>query len=61
MGPYSVAAPKQFLDSELFHLFLMTPIESGAETGSIGTFSSLSFHPYIEHQNPSPYVSWASI
>jgi hypothetical protein len=61
MGQYSDAALKQFLDSELFHQFLMTSVESGGETTGIGKVSSLSFHPYKECQNPSLYASWDSI
>jgi hypothetical protein len=53
MGPYSVIAPKQFLESNLFHRFLMTQVESGGETSSVGKVSSLSFDPYREHQNLS--------
>jgi hypothetical protein len=57
MGQYGVAALKQFLDSDLFHRFLMTPVEYGGETGGIGKVLSLSFHPYRERQNLSPYAS----
>jgi hypothetical protein len=61
MGQYCVAAPNQFLDSDLFHRFFMTPTESGVVTSGIEKVSSLSFHPYRNHQNPIPYTFWASI
>jgi hypothetical protein len=61
MGQYGVAAPKQFLDSELFRRLQMTPVEYGGETSSIGKVSSLSFYPYRELKNPNPYAFWASI
>jgi hypothetical protein len=46
IGAYSVATPKQLVDSDLFHQFLMTLVEYGGETSSIGKVLSLYFHPY---------------
>jgi hypothetical protein len=48
MGQYGVVAPKQFVNSDMFSRFPMTPIEYGGETGGIGKTSPLSFYPYKE-------------
>jgi hypothetical protein len=61
MSQYAIAAPKQFLDSDLFHRLLMIPVEFGVETSGIGKVSLLSFHPYRERQNLSLYAFCASI
>jgi hypothetical protein len=60
-GQNSGAAPKTVLDVNLCRRFLSTTDEFGSETGSIGRFLKLSFHPYKEHPNPTPYVTWGSI
>ena len=46
---------------QLFGRFLSTPDEFGLETGSIGSVLKLSFHPYKERPNPTPYATWASV
>jgi hypothetical protein len=52
-GQNSGTAPEQILDVNLCRRFLLTPDEFGPETGSIGIFLKLSFHPYKEHPNPT--------
>jgi hypothetical protein len=56
-----VAAPEQILDVNLCRRFPSTPDEFGPETGYIGSFLQLSFHPYKEHPNPTLYATWASV
>ena len=39
----------------------MTPDEFGPETGAIGSDFKLSFHPYKERPNLTPFATWASV
>ena len=56
-----VAAPDQILDVNLFGQFPSTLDEFGLEIGSIGSLLKLSFQPYKERPNPTPYATWASV
>jgi hypothetical protein len=46
---------------KLFRHFCSNPILVGPGTGAIGNFISSSFCSYVEHLNPIPYASCASI
>ena len=56
-----VAAPGQILDVNLFGRIPSTPDDFGPETSAIGSVLKLSFHPYKERPNPTPYATWASV
>jgi hypothetical protein len=60
-GQNSGAAPEQILDVNLCKRFPSTPDEFGHETSSIGSFLKLSFYPYKEHPNLTPYATWVSV
>ena len=53
----SDATPRQILDVILFRQFPSTPDEFGPETGAIGSVLKLSYQPYKELPNPSPYAT----
>jgi hypothetical protein len=54
------AAPRQILDIHLIRRFLLTQASFGHGSGAIGSSMKLSFQPYVEHRNRTPYVAWAS-
>jgi hypothetical protein len=56
-----VAAPEHILNVNLFRQFPWILDEFGPETSVIGSSSKLSFHPYKELPNPTPYATWAPI
>jgi hypothetical protein len=60
-GQNSGVALEQILDVNLCRRFPSTPDEFGPETSSIGKSLKLSFYPYKEHPNPTPYATWASV
>jgi hypothetical protein len=55
------AEPWQILDVQLFRRYLNNNKEFLGGTSAIGSSLKLSFHPYKERHNRTPYATWASI
>jgi hypothetical protein len=54
------AAPRQILDVQLIQWFPLTQASFGHGSSAIGSFMKIYFQPYMERQNRTPYVAWAS-
>jgi hypothetical protein len=54
------AAPFQILDVDLFREFLLNPNSYGPESSCVGKVMKLSFQPYKEILERTPYVAVAS-
>ena len=57
----SDAAPGQILDVKFLRRFPSTLDEIGSKTGAIESVLKLSFQPYKERPNPTPFATWASV
>jgi hypothetical protein len=51
------AAPRQILDVHLIQLFPLTQASFGHGPGAIGSAMKISFQPYMERRNRTPYVA----